>query len=338
MAHSQTHSDRTARTRAPAKLNLFLELLRRRQDGYHEIDTVMVPIDWCDDVIVKRTQSEQIRVRVHWLPNKKIIASRLGLPVNGDKTAQLLQIPENEGNLVYQTLARFRDQFDTTGGFDCQIRKRIPAGAGMGGASSNAASALRCAAKLCGVPNNRPEIFEIAASIGSDVPFFLGCKNDISCIDAPQCTFAARAQGRGELLTQLTFRSPLHFVVAFPGECLSTAKVYAASHIPAVSRSPDGMLGALGSGLSAEIGKHLFNRLADPARKILPRIDEILESMWRSGLQACQLTGSGSACFAIQGTAIQSDRGAVRLRAMLEPGALISDVQSVCVPTPVVCD
>ncbi len=340
VAHLETNSDRwrTARTRAPAKLNLFLELLRRREDGYHEIDTVMVPIDWCDDVIVARTEREQIRVGVRWLPSKKIIASRLGLPVNFAKTAQLLQIPENEGNLVHRALSLFRDQFDTPGGFDCRIRKRIPAGAGMGGASSNAASALRCAAKLCGVPSNRPEIYEIAASIGSDVPFFLGCRNDASAIDAPQRTLAARAQGRGEILTPLTLRSPLHFVVAFPGECLSTAKVYAASQIPAVCRSPDGMLGALGSGSSPEIGKHLFNRLTGPAREILPRIDEILESMWRSGLQACQLTGSGSACFAIQSTAIQADRGAARLRAMLEPGALISDVQSVCVPTPVVCD
>ncbi len=338
MASSQSNPQwLTARTRAPAKLNLFLELLHRRDDGYHQIDTIMVPIDWCDEISLRRTDDERIRLSVHWLPSKQVIASRLGLTENSDESAQLLGIPEDEHNLVYQALARFRDQFRTKGGFDCRIQKRIPAGAGLGGASSDAAAALRCAAALCQIPKNGAEIYEIAASIGSDVPFFLGCADDRRQISDPRPTFAARARGRGEILTPVTLRSPLHFVVAFPSECLSTAAVYASSHLPQVCNSPEGILNGLRTGSTRNIGQHMFNRLADPARKILPRIDEILDSMWRCGLQACQLTGSGSACFAIQSTKIQADRGAMLLRAMLEPGALISNVRNVCVPSQVVC-
>ena len=206
----------------------------------------------------------------------------------------------------------------------------------MGGASSDAAAALRCATALAGVPEQAAEIREIAAAIGSDVPFFLGCGDAPGQFTAAPRTFAARARGRGELLSRVNLRAPLHFVVVFPSECLSTAAVYAASHLPDVSCSSERMLEALRTGSTPEIGKHLFNRLADPAKKILPRIDEILESMWRCGLQACQLTGSGSACFAIPSTQVQAVEGAMRLRAMLQPGALISNVRSDSVPSRVV--
>ena len=329
------------RTKAPAKLNLFLELLRRRDDGYHDIDTVMVPIDWCDDLTVERTDSAQISLTVDWLPSRSVIASRLGVndPADSELAAsekraggdELLQIPEDQGNLVYQALQRFRDRFQLYGGFHCKIGKRIPAGAGMGGASSDAAAAIRCAASLSGIHGARAELHELAASIGSDVPFFLGA-------DADQANAAARARGRGEILTSLSLRSPLHFVVAFPGECLSTAKVYAASQVPHQCDAPEQLISALHSGDASRIGQHLFNRLTEPARKILPRIDEILNSMWRCGLQACQLTGSGSACFAILTSETEAIRMESQLRAALQPGALVSHVRSVCVPSPIVVD
>ena len=99
---SESEQRRMARTRAPAKLNLFLELLNRRDDGYHEIDTIMVPIDWCDEISVQRTAHEEIRIRVHWLPSQQVIASRLGLTEETTESSQLLQIPEDERNLVHR--------------------------------------------------------------------------------------------------------------------------------------------------------------------------------------------------------------------------------------------
>ena len=329
-SHAAVDESINAWTRSPAKLNLFLELLGRRDDGFHEIDTIMVPIDLYDEIAIRRTIDEGVTLSVDWLPSKKIVAQRLGIDVGSDKATQLLQIPENETNLVHQALTRLRDHFDIPGGFHCELRKRIPAGAGMGGASSNAASALLCGAELCGFVNRIDELFELAASIGSDVPFFLGSNEDRS-----PC-FAARAQGRGELLSPVSVNTALHFVFVFPGESLSTAQVYACSQIPAESQSPEAMLNALKTGSSGEIGRQLFNRLGSPAQEILPRIAEILNSMWRCGLQACQLTGSGSACFAVQSTVAQAQRAAARLKAMLEPGVFISVARSVSVPARVV--
>ena len=158
----------TVGVRVPAKLNLFLELLKRRDDGFHEIDTVMVPIDWCDHLRVCRSQRPGVRLQVDWLPSRVTSSRRLGL------SASQLSVPTNHNNPVCRAISRFIEVFGVTGGFDCELLKSIPPGAGMGWASSDAAAALRCAAKLCGVPASSAEIFDIACSIGfSHVPELL---------------------------------------------------------------------------------------------------------------------------------------------------------------------
>ena len=317
-----------ASTRPPAKLNLFLELIEKRADGFHEIDTVMIPIDLCDKLSVWRIEDDAINLKVDWLPSKPIVAKRLGIELGSKKAAQLLQIPESESNLVHRALREFKNRFDLPGGFGCDLRKRIPAGAGMGGASSDAASALLCAAKLCDIPQTSGKLFDIAASIGSDVPFFLGAKGT--------SMQAARATGRGERINAIELGSELNFVLAYPNDSLSTAKVYEGSKIVDQPTTAEAMVVALATPNVAAIRDQLLNRLSDPAKKILPRIDEILESMWHSGLQACQLTGSGSACFAIADSQPQAQQCFARLQAMIEPGSFTAVAKSVSVPAPVV--
>ena len=308
----------TASVRPPAKLNLFLELLARRDDGFHEIDTVMVPIDWCDRIRVRRTERPGVQLKVNWLPSTQTIARRLDVPCSS------LNVPCDEDNLVHRALTRFASSFGVAGGFECELLKSIPAGAGLGGASSDAAAALRCAAALCGVPDGDDEIEVIAAELGSDVPFFLG--------DSGRRISAARARGRGEKLTPVTLGSPLHLVVVFPNESLSTARVYAASTVPADPRSAEGLIEALRGGIQKKIELHLMNRLSHPAQEIAPRIDEILKSMWRAGLRTCQLTGSGSACFALANSARDARHASARLRAVLQPGALVVATRAMGVP------
>ena len=317
-----------ASTRPPAKLNLFLELLEKRPDGFHEIDTVMIPIDLCDEMRVWRTDQNQVSLKVDWLPSRSIVANRLGIEPDSDKATQLLQIPESEANLVHRALTMFQSQFDISGGFGCDLGKRIPAGAGMGGASSDAASALLCAAKQCGISQQNPKLFQIAASLGSDVPFFLGANG--------ATTKAARATGRGERIESIDVGSSLNFVLAYPNDSLSTAKVYANSKIPDQPAAAEAIVTAMTTANVAEVRRCLSNRLSEPAKKILPRIDEILKSMWRSGLQGCQLTGSGSACFAIVDSQTQSRQCFARLQSMIEPGAFTAVAKSVTVPAPVV--
>lgn len=315
---------RVAHTRPPAKLNLFLELLARRDDGFHEIDTVMVPIDWCDELRVSRTNHPGIDLSVDWLPSRQIVARRLGLDPQDEDAQQDLAIPCDENNLVHKALSRFVETFDVEGGFNCQLGKSIPAGAGMGGASSDAASALRSAATLCGIPHNAKELNEIAAQIGSDVPFFLGLNG--------QRIAAARAQGRGERLSAVSLTSTVYFVVIFPGVTLSTGLVYANSQVPPSPQNADRFIAILEGRSGTVFETEMANRLTDPAKKLAPQINETLESLWRTGLGTCQLTGSGSACFAVASTFREANQCAARLRSIVEPGAAVMSVKSISVP------
>lgn len=281
----------------------------------------MVPIDWRDRMTVRRTERPGVQLKVDWLPSVQTVARRLDFPCS------LLSVPCDETNLVHRALTRFAGAFGVTGGFECELHKSIPAGAGMGGASSDAAAALRCAAALCGVTGRDAEVDVIAAELGSDVPFFLG--------HSGQRIWAARARGRGEKLTPVTLASPLHVVVVFPGESLSTARVYGASTVPVEPRSAEGLIKALGDGIPRKIELQLMNRLSHPAREIAPRIDEIFKSMWRAGLRTCQLTGSGSACFALANSARDARHASARLRAVLEPGAWVVATHAAGVPAKV---
>lgn len=314
-----------AHTRPPAKLNLFLELLAKRRDGYHDIDTVMVPIDWCDELHVTRHQESAVRLVVRWLPSQQTLAQRLGIELNGENRSKLLDVPTGAENLVHRALTKFLDAFELKGGFDCLLNKSIPSGAGMGGASSDAASALRSAAALCNIPAGSRRLYEIAEQIGSDVPFFLG-------LPAQPTLAAGRAQGRGERLSQVKLPAPLDFVVVYPAISLSTGAVYAESQIPPSPRNTQAFIESLETGRLGSLGNTMTNRLTEPAKKLAPQIAETLESLWQVGLQTCQLTGSGSACFAIAGSRQEAMRCSERLRGQLEPGAIVMPARSLHVP------
>jgi len=334
---SSLQQRRVATTRPPAKLNLFLELLSRRADGYHEIDTVMVPIDWTDHLSLQRTSSRGIDLRVDWSPSIQVIAQRLGIEDAPRLIEQMLSIPPSSANLVYQSLERFQQYFGVAGGFACHLRKQIPAGAGMGGASSDAASALECAARLCGFDSERTALHQLAASIGSDVPFFLGGTPESRPSERGQAskTRAARATGRGEQIQGIQVGGSMHFVVVYPCLSLSTAAVYNACTVLDAPESSAALISALHRVDYREIGANLINRLVQPAEKIGPQITEIRKSMWRCGLQACQLTGSGSASFGIALSSRHARRCAARLRACLQPGALVKVTHSTSVPASV---
>ncbi|WP_442510040.1 4-(cytidine 5'-diphospho)-2-C-methyl-D-erythritol kinase [Novipirellula sp. SH528] len=293
-------------THPPAKLNLFLELIGKRDDGFHDIDTVMVAIDWRDQLRVQRSESPGIQLAVQWMPSLEIIASELGVEPDSDDGKSLLAIPSDQRNLVHRALTGFLQHFELAGGFSCELAKSIPAGAGMGGASSDAASALLCAAKLCGIPSDHPDIALLAADLGSDVPFFLG--------NAGTAWAAARALGRGEQLSPVALSAQLNAVVVFPAESLSTARIYSKSSISAAPQSAEPLIAALNVGILQKITSQMCNRLQEPASKIAPQIDEILKSMWRHGLLGCQLTGSGSACFGLTTSATQATQMASQLR------------------------
>jgi 4-diphosphocytidyl-2-C-methyl-D-erythritol kinase len=313
-----------ARTSPPAKLNLFLEIPSRRNDGYHEIDTVMTAIDWRDELEVRSIPEPRIELTTSWLPSLRSVAATLGLSDADVTPPVILRIPDDETNLVVRALDAFRRRFGIRSGFRVMLGKRIPAGAGMGGASSDAAHAIACAAQIHQIASELEELHEIASSIGSDVPFFLPPGRERNGRFS-----AALAQGRGERLTPIQTRTSIHFVVAFPPISLSTAAVYQRLRVPPSPQSSSEFLQAFERDDRHLMAQKMMNRLAEPALEIQPRLDDLIECLWQSGLQPCQLTGSGSACFGIARDRQHAMDVVKRLEFELQPGVLLRAAQTV---------
>ncbi|TWT72231.1 4-(cytidine 5'-diphospho)-2-C-methyl-D-erythritol kinase [Crateriforma conspicua] len=336
----------------PAKLNLFLELCKRRDDGYHDIDTVMVAIDLVDELQIRVRQQPGISLQVDWLPSRHELSCQLGVEPSSkaatgaddqgdpslapESAASLLDIPCDERNLVWRAAEAAVKHFGLDLGFEITLGKRIPAGAGMGGASSNAAMTLLAIATLVGRQGDLDSLHGLAADIGSDVPFFLrlppvpdpagtapaGTRNG-SENSAASISPVAWATGRGEVLQPVPIGGRLNFVIVYPAIALSTARIYQGATVPDSPISSAPLRKSLQTLAISEIGQFMENRLTEPARKIASRIDEIHESMWQSGLKGVQLTGSGSASFGIADTPKSAGSAAVTLRQQLCPGARV---------------
>ena len=258
---------------APAKLNLFLEITDKRPDGFHELDMLMVPIALYDTLTFKLRRDDEIKL--------------LSCCAVGNKIA----LPTSANNLVTRAVKLLRQRIETgrsstTSGLDICLFKRIPAAAGLGGGSSDAAAALVAANHLWQAGLSTAELSELALQIGSDVPFFLSGS-------------AARCTGRGELLTPLNIPAGLDIVLIKPRVGLATAAVFAdyatyqgASVDDRVA--VDNILGACASGRAPEIGKWLHNRLVDSALRLQPELQQLQAELLALGLPGVQMTGSGS--------------------------------------------
>jgi 4-diphosphocytidyl-2-C-methyl-D-erythritol kinase len=320
---------KTLHTLAPAKLNLFLELTSRRPDGYHDIDTVMLPLDLCDHLTMSLRTDRKINLVAKW-SDEFCEACR----IDQESTPPL---PPAEENLVYRAIERWRMASGFEFGFDIELVKNIPAGAGMGGASSDAASALRLAHALSAMiepksPNTCRSSFamirQVASEIGSDVAFFLGDETGGSIV-------AARCTGRGEIITPLPAPSCLTFVIAHPGKSLSTAAVYRDCKIGNPPISADQFCKDLAdeqNGVFVSFAARMFNRLRDPAAKLCPEIDQLLKTLGRTSLQGVHMTGSGSACFGIARDRAEAEQVATVLRDSVPIGTMVAVGQSIVIP------
>lgn len=290
-----------ATTVAPAKLNLFLETPQLRGDGFHEIDTVMVQIDCVDEVTVRQTDVPGIAIQCRW-------AGREQTPALATPPPQT-QLPMDDRNLAFAAAVKFYQYFGLPPSSTIQIVKRTPAGAGMGGASSDAAAVLRCLAALHAIDDIKI-LHRIAGQLGSDVPFFLPSIHG-DCVDGNPIgtpgdppggtsTTYARAKGRGEILEPLGFDRSLHGVVVHPRTELSTARVYQANRIDPPIHQPDTLLDYLRGTNSSSRRPGLYNRLTAPAVSLCPAIGDLLRTLSdRLGSTNVSMTGSGSAVFGI---------------------------------------
>lgn len=282
---------------APAKLNLFLEVLGRRSDGYHEVATLMVAVDWYDTLELVEQASGEWSLRCE--------------PAGS--------APDGEANLVWRA-ARLLAERTGLGrrGVAMRLTKRLPAQAGLGGGSSDAAAVLVGLARLWKVALTNDAALAMGAAVGSDVPFFL---------TGP----AAWCTGRGEATEQEQMPRPLDFVLVCPPVGLSTARVYAALEPPAAPRDGTVIRAALRQGDVEGLGRHLFNRLQEPALRLEPLVARLQQRLARVAPFGAWLSGSGSALFALcrsRSEAVQVAETFLRQRPPDEPSSRVLVVRS----------
>lgn len=272
---------------APAKLNLFLQVLAKRPDGFHEIETLMCPIDLADTLTFCPRQDATLDFTWEFA---------------GPPHTPGTELPPAADNLVVRALELVRRRHAVTQGAQVHLIKRIPLEAGLAGGSSNAAAALVAANLGWKLGLAREELHALAAELGSDVPFFLH--------EGP-----AICRGRGERIEPLAVRGQMHAVVIKPPEGLSTAAVYRACRPSERPHGAGPLVDALRCGRWDQVAQRMHNDLQAPAAQISPWIERIQEALGHQDVVARQMTGSGSACFAVCRNAEQARAVAGRLRA-----------------------
>jgi 4-diphosphocytidyl-2-C-methyl-D-erythritol kinase len=276
---------------APAKLNLTFEVLAKRDDGYHEIETLMVPIGLYDVLTFEPRPSDRLRLNCRWAgaPDRSApVAHRAGLP------------PESQ-NLAFRAAEALRARAGVRLGAELTLVKRIPMAAGLGGGSSDAAAALVAGNLAWNLGLSPAELSALAAGLGSDVPFFLG-------------RGAAVCRGRGEQVTPVAGLRGLPVVVVHPPHGLSTAAVYARCRPASCPRAWEPLAGALRRGDWAQADRGAHNALEPAAESLWPGIQELKAELVASGCRVVQMTGSGSSVFGICRGRRQALSAASRMR------------------------
>ena len=293
---------------APAKLNLFLEVLGQRPDGYHELETLMVAVDLFDTLELQPAAAGEIT----------LACDPPGLPTG----------PEN---LVYKAAERLRAKANRPDlGATIRLTKRIPAQAGMAGGSSDAAAAIEGLNRIWNLGMAKRELADVAAEVGSDVAFFL---------DLP----AAWCSGRGEVVTPERGGRAFDFVVVNPPVGVSTAAAFAA-YSGVFTRRPDAVdpgrrantplygdaaRAAFRAGDAVALGASLFNRLQAAAFGLAPLVETVYRRLAGLNPAGCLMSGSGSAVFALCRDRSEALRVAAAFRAARPPGEPESRVSTV---------
>ena len=297
--------------RAPAKLNLGLRLLGVRPDGYHLIESLFAPIELWDEVELEVLPgSREIDLEVELAPDS-------GLPPS------LARIPSGPENLVWRAASAFCAAYDVRARIRIRLRKRIPAAAGLGGGSSDAAAVLRALATLTRQDDglgDRAALSKLAGELGADVPFFL----------QPE---PALVTGIGEQIEPVVDLPGLDVVVANPGIGLATAEVYRAADALGSALTPSGpgsTMRALSRLRASEnlaqgrnqgqardwrnaLGDLLVNDLEPAGRRLCPPVGRLLTELRRLGALGASMTGSGATVFGVFASAEEAGAAAAEI-------------------------
>ncbi|WP_025702089.1 4-(cytidine 5'-diphospho)-2-C-methyl-D-erythritol kinase [Paenibacillus forsythiae] len=251
--------------KAPAKINLMLDVLHKRPDGFHEVEMIMTMVDLADRLELSELRRDTI-----------IISSQAGY------------IPLDEKNLAFQAARLLKDRYGVERGVHIHLDKKIPVAAGLAGGSSDAAAALRGLNRLWRLSLSSEELQELGAQLGSDVPF---------CVTGG----TALATGRGEKLTPIANMPQCWVVLAKPPINVSTAEVYGKLRANRIAVHPSARLmrEAVEAGDFQAVCSRLGNVLEEVTLKLHPEVQQLKEAMIRLGADGVLMSGSGPTVFAL---------------------------------------
>lgn len=250
--------------KAPAKINLSLDVLHKREDGYHEVEMIMTTIDLADRLELTLLEQNTIKI-----------------------TSLNRFVPDDSRNLAYQAALLLKERFNVQKGVAITIEKVIPVAAGLAGGSSDAAAVLRGLNKLWGLDLSIDELAKIGSEIGSDVSF---------------CVYGgtALATGRGEIITELPAAPTCWVILAKPFIGVSTADVYRRLNVANIKHpNTKEMIQAIETGNYNQVCNNVENVLEDVTFQLHPEVAQIKEQMKRFGADAVLMSGSGPTVFGL---------------------------------------
>lgn len=251
--------------KARAKINLGLDVLGKREDGYHELRMVMQTIGLCDELVLSRVETDGIFVSTN----------HPGLPTD-------------ERNLVYRAARMLREEFGLPGGIRIYLEKQIPMAAGLAGGSTDAAAVLKGMNTLYGLALSEEELQQRGVKLGADIPY---------CIAGGTML----AEGIGECLTELPEAPQCSVLLAKPRIDVSTGFVYGHLRVNEIQKHPDidGQIEAIRRGDFSGMTEKMGNVLEMVTIPAYPVIQEIKEEMLRLGAAGSMMSGSGPTVFGL---------------------------------------
>ncbi len=266
--------------KAMAKINLGLDVIRRRADGYHEVRMIMQTIDLYDELTFERLPENELRM-----------------------TANLRMLPTDRNNLIIRTAELLREEFGIREGLAVHLKKNIPVAAGMAGGSTDAAAVFVAMNRMFGLGLGMEELQKRAVRIGADVPY---------CIQGG----TALSEGIGEILTALPPAPRCSVVVAKPGIHVSTKFVYQNLRLDRLPGHPDidGMIESIRAGSLKGVAGRLENVLETVTAEEYPVIEQIKGFLMEQGALGALMSGSGPTVFGLYGDRREARRACEELK------------------------
>lgn len=266
----------TLAIQAPAKINLTLDVLGRRPNGYHDLQMIMQTIDLCDEISITKKDADKT---ITFSMNKELPD---GCPV--------------EKNLVYRAAALLKEKFDLPGGMDIYLDKQIPAAAGLAGGSSDCAATLIGINEIYELGLSQDELCEIGVTLGADVPFCIKKGTMLS-------------EGIGEILTPLPPLPTLYTLLIKPDISVSTAWVYKSLNLEHLTSHPDTqkVIQALQHHDAASVAHNLSNVLESVTIPAYPVLQEIKDHLTEWQAVGVLMSGSGPTTYGLYQDPIQAE-------------------------------